>query len=618
MKEYNAESIKVLEGLTAVRTRPSMYIGGISGQKSQGLFRICKEVIDNSLDEYLAGRNSKVVIVYNSKENVVCVIDHGNGIPTEKKKNGNYALTDAMTKLHAGGKFEEGAYSVSSGMHGVGIKATNALSEFLQIWSNSGNGWYTQRFERGIIKSEVKKDFPKKYKKYIGETGVVIEYRADDKIFTDNTKLDVSRLKKELNDIQYLCPKLKINLIVDDTFHKYCSEEGLKDMVYRESIVGKPFVFKSKTLEVALNWTKEEGCKISSFVNISYTINGGTHLDGLRRIISKSLRKYTNEKVETDDLFEGLVGAIHYKCKEPNFASQIKEQLTNVNATKEVMSQLEEPLRLYFDKNKSLTDGIIKYSEKMLKERSKLKDSKNLLRGIDKLTKSVKTIPDKFLDADRKKYKVENLELFLVEGDSAGGHFKYGREDYQGALKLRGKMINAAKYGADKLIGNSKGGGNKEIRDLITVLGCGILSKCDISKLRFNKLILLMDADVDGGHIVNLALAFIVNYIPELIKEGHVYVIDAPLFVGSSATYRAFGNTRNEIEIEMKEKGIKKYDILRLKGWGEVSADQLSELCLSPKTRKLVQLKWSEDSESTMNNVMGKDVAFRKEMLGIE
>ena len=615
---YGADSIQVLEGLEAVRVRPGMYIGGVSGSNPPGLYRICKEIIDNSLDEYLAGRNDALIILYDTKSSIVSIIDHGHGIPTGKKKNGDYALTDAVTKLHAGGKFEQGAYKVSSGLHGVGLKTANALSTYFQVWSNSGSGWYTQYFKKGKPTSKVIKEKPKHFSKYVSNTGVVISYKPDDTIFVDTIKLNITRLKKELIDIQYLCPGLKICLYVDGTKHTYSSREGLAELVSRDTNIAKPFVFSSTNLDVALCWTKEEGTLLNSYVNISNTAEGGTHLDGLRRSVLKCLREYTDDKVEVDDLLEGLVGAIHYKMSNPVYTGQTKDKLTNVEVIKDVSTQLEPKLKHYFSKNKSLTDSIIKYAEKMLRERGKLKDSKDLLRGVDKLTKSIKTIPDKFLDADRRKFKNPNdLELFIVEGDSAGGLFGKAREGFQAALKIRGKMINSAKTTANNVIGNAKGGGNKECRDLITVLGCGILSKYDESKLRFGKIIILADADIDGQHIQNLVLTFITTYIPELIKNGHVYIIDAPLFIGTSSSHRAFGKTRAEIDSKMKKRGISKYDIIRLKGWGEVNHLQLSELCLSPDTRKLVQLKWSDDAESSVNKIMGNDVSFRKELLGL-
>lgn len=630
---YTADSIISLEGLEAIRHRPGMYVGQVSSSNPDGLFRLAREGIDNVCDEWLAGHNNVLIILYDSKTNIVTLIDHGRGIPTEKKKNGDYALTDAVTKIHAGGKFNTDVYKVSSGLNGVGLKAMNALSTHFKIWSNSGKGWYSQQFSEGKKKTEVVKDKPIKYLKYVSDTGVVVEYKPDAKIFVNSIKLNVSRLKRELSDIQYLCPKLKIKLFVDGELTKYYSEEGLKEMIYREGIVGKPFSYQSKNLEVALNWVRNQedikGNSISSFVNISYTNEGGTHVDGLRRVISKCLREYTKEKVELEDLLEGLIGAIHWKMKDPTYTGQTKNKLTNDEVTKEVYDQLEQPLRSYFAKNKNLTDTIVKYAEKMLEEREKLKNSSAVLKGIDKLVKTSKNIPDKFTDADRRKHKnAKDIELYICEGDSAGGHFIHARESFQACLKIRGKIINAARATPTELFGGikSKKGkkgevkktdGNKEIKDLVTVLGCGIEPKFDITKLRFGKVILLMDADTDGSHIKNLVLSFIVNYMPELVKQGYIFVVDAPLFVGTSVNEVVYGKTRNEIDIKMKNKNIKKYNISRLKGWGECSENELSTLCLNPNTRKLIQLKWSDDAESTIRQMMGDDVTFRKELLGV-
>lgn len=614
---YTADSIVALEGLEHIRTRPGMYIGQVSGGSPAGLYRLCKEVVDNVCDEFLANHNDTLIVTYSSKTNVVSVIDHGRGIPTDKKKNGNYALTDAVSKLNAGGKFNTDVYKVSSGLNGVGLKAVNALSTHFQVWSNSGNGWFTQRFSEGKAKTKVSKELPKHYNKYIGKTGVVVEYKPDSKIFVDTIKLNVARLKKELKDIQYLCPGLKIKVIIDGVVTKYESKEGLKDMVYRDSIIGKPFLYSSDNLDVALNWTSEEGTTLSSFVNISCTAEGGTHLDGLRKAVLKCLREYTDERVEVDDLLEGLVGAIHYRVSNPVYTGQTKDKLTNADAVKDVQKQLEPKLAKFFAKNKSLTDRIIKYAEKMLKERSKLKDSKDLFKASDALAKEIKNIPDKFTDANRKGYKVEDLECFLVEGDSAGGSFNKAREPYQACIRVRGKMINCCRATANQTIGTAKGGGNKEIRDLVTVLGCGVLSKYDEKKLRFGKLILCTDSDIDGAHIANLALTFVCTYMPDLVKNGHVYYVNAPLFVAVSSNAREYGMTRNEVEQKMKNKGISKYDILRLKGWGEASPEQFSTLCLNPETRKIVQLKLDDDGLSTVDKIMGNDVSVRKELLGL-
>jgi len=308
---------------------------------------------------------------------------------------------------------------------------------------------------------------------------------------------------------------------------------------------------------------------------------------------------------------------------EPQYQGQTKNELTNSEVTAEIVDKLTPELEKFFKKNKPLLKRIVEYAEKMLEQRNKMKASKDLLKGLKTLNASANRISDKFLDADRRKYKnPKDLEMFIVEGDSAGGHFKQAREGFQGELKIRGKIINAAKANPEDLFGKpgKKGeakDGNREIKDLVAALGCGIGDNYDESKLRFNKVIILSDADVDGQHIANLCLAFFINYMPDLVKNGHVYIIDAPLFIATSAKHKVFGMTRAEVDAQMKKLKCNDYTVTRLKGWGETSPEQLSELCLNPKTRKLIQIKWTTDTEKMCENTMGGDVAFRKELLGI-
>lgn len=627
MKLYDASAIDVLSGSTALRKRPDMYVGATSGDPSAALYRILREAIDNSLDEYLGGFNKQLYVFYDSNTYETVVLDNGRGIPVgwnEKVKMD--ALTAVVSQVHAGGKFDHESYKTSSGKNGVGITALNALSKRLQVWSNNSKNkkWHTQVFEKGEIKSEVlMNDPPKELKKLVPATGTILKWTPDPEIFKDSCRLDVARLKHELHDIQYLCPFLHIHMIIDGEEIEFFSEDGLCELVAKNPTDDTIFSYSDEFTDVALNFTKEDGTSFKSFVNICYTNLGGTHLDGLKKAITNVVKENSKQKITNDDILEGVIGAIHHRMAEPQYQGQTKNELTNSEVEKEIVDKLTPELEKFFKKNKDVLKRIVEYAEKMLEQRNKMKASKDLLKGLKTLNASANRISDKFLDADRRKFKnVKDLEMFIVEGDSAGGHFKQAREGFQGELKIRGKIINAAKANPEDLFGKpgKKGEskeGNREIKDLVAALGCGIGENYDESKLRFNKVIILSDADVDGQHIANLCLSFFINYMPDLVKNGHVYIIDAPLFIATSAKNKVFGMTRAEVDQQMKALKCSDYTVTRLKGWGETSAEQLSELCLNPKTRKLIQIQWTEGTENMCEKTMGGDVAFRKELLGI-
>lgn len=623
--EYTAESISVLEGLEAIRYRPDMYIGSPSGNPSDGLYRLCREILDNSIDEYLANSNDNIYIFYDSKTHITTVIDNGRGIPVGyNEKAGMDSLTAVVTKIHAGGKFNHNTYKTSSGKNGVGASAVNALSDHMQVWSNNSadRKWYTQSFIKGVQTGEVEKTkLPEEYKPYIKKTGTIITWLPDKTIFTDSINLNVSRLKRELHDIQYLCPKLKIKLFVDGNEIEYYTEKGLSELVSQGQQNETIFTYSDADMDVAINFTKDEGYDFKSYVNVCYTNLGGTHLDGLKKSICSYIKTLSKEKISNEDILEGMIGAIHCRVAEPQYQGQTKNELTNSEIEKLVIERLTPALTKFFKKNKALTEKIVKYAEEMLAKKQKMKADKALLKGISQLNSGAKFISDKFLDADRRKFKnPKDLEMFIVEGDSAGGHFNRAREAYQASLKIRGKIINAAKATAESLFGSKTADeeGNKEIKSIVSALGCGIQDDYDENKLRFGKVIILSDADVDGQHIANLLLSFFITYMPKLIQNGHVYVVDAPLFIGNSAKGKKFGMTRTDVDNQMKADGIKDYDILRLKGWGECTAEQLSELCLDKKTRKLKQIVWTEDADDILNKTMGDDVTYRKRLLGVE
>ena len=627
--EYTANSIDFLKGLETVRKRPTMYIGAVSGNPSDGLYRLLREAVDNAIDEYLAGFNDQLYIFYNTKTKETTVLDNGRGIPVGwNEKAQQDSLTLVFTQLHAGGKFDKQSYATSSGMNGIGQKAIAALSNRLQVWSNNSKGkkWYTQIFEKGLIKSDVKQvTLPEPYKKLIKKTGSIVSWIPDETIFTDSTNLDVPRLKRELKDIQYLCPHLHIHIIMDGEEIEYYSENGLIELVTQDQEKDQIFIYNDNNTDIALNFTKNDGYSFKSFVNVCYTNLGGTHLNGLKKAICNIVKSNSKKKIQNDDILEGVIGAIHHKMAEPQYQGQTKNELTNTSVEPEIIEKVTPSLEKFFKKNKELLNGIISYAETRLDQREKAKLDKDLAKGLNALNKAAHKISDKFVDADRRKFKNPmDCEMFIVEGDSAGGHFTKAREPNQACLKIRGKIINAEKasdtdlFGKKTKKGEKEESGNREIKDLVAALGCGVGDGYNEANLRFGKVIILSDADVDGMHIQCLVLSFFVNYMPDLIKNGHLYIIDAPLFVASSAKNKAYGMTRAEVERKMKQDKVSDYTILRMKGWGEANADQLSELCLETKSRNLIQLKWTEDLPEIINKVMGSESDFRKEMLGLK
>ena len=626
--EYSANSIDFLKGLETVRKRPTMYIGAVSGNPSQGLYRLLREAIDNAIDEYLAGFNNVLYIFYNTKTKETTVLDNGRGIPVGwNDKAQQDSLTLVFTQLHAGGKFDKQNYATSSGLNGIGQKAIAALSTKLQVWSNNAKDkkWHTQTFEKGKITSEVEKTkLPEKYTGLIKKTGTIVSWIPDGTIFTDGTDLDIHRLKHELSDIQYLCPNLEIHLIIDDVETTYFSQNGLVELVSKDLEHDTIFSFQDDYTDVVLNFTKRDGYSFKSFVNVCYTDQGGTHLNGLKKALCNFVKANSKKKILPDDIMEGIVGAIHHKMAEPQYQGQTKNELTNTSVEGEIIDKLTPAFEKFFKKNKELLKTIVDYAETRLAQRERAKADKDMAKGLNALNKAAHKISDKFLDADRRKFKNPlDCELFIVEGDSAGGHFSKARVSNQACLKIRGKIINAEKASNEDLFGKKvkKGEkeqtGNREIKDLVAALGCGVQENYNEYNLRFGKVIILADSDVDGSHIQCLVLSFFVNYMPELIKNGHLYIIDAPLFIASSAKNKVYGMTRAEVDSKMKKLGSKDYTLLRMKGWGETNPEQLNELCLNPESRHLMQLKWTDNLPEVINKIMGAESTFRKELLGI-
>ena len=499
-KAYDANAIESLQFPENVRRRPDMYMGATTGKYPPALYRCLREIVDNSLDEYLCDHNSVLHIFYDSRSSVCTVIDNGRGIPTEiNDKTGKSALFLVFGQLHAGGKFDKDSYKVSSGKNGVGCKGTAALSEWLVAFSNNNKNkmWMCQRFGRGLPEGSVMPAaIPVEFKSCIKKTGTIVQFKPDSQIFKDGIEMDIARLKRELKDIQYLCPRLNIQLHIDGQVTSYYSENGLTELVCDGKQYEHVFSYTAENIDAAISFTKKDGSSFKSYVNIVYTDMGGTHLAGFKKIICDIVKENSKKPIANDDILEGVVGAIHYKMAEPQYQSQTKNELTSAEAKEDVMNLLDKPLRAFFKKNKSLLDRIVKYAEEMYAKKEKMKADKDLLKGLKQINNAARYISEKFSDADRRKYRnVDDLEMFVVEGDSAGGHFKQAREGFQACLKLRGKIINAAKATAADLFGSNKKGaekdGNREIKDLTAALGCGILENYNESNLRFGKLVIM-------------------------------------------------------------------------------------------------------------------------------
>lgn len=643
--DYNPDSIKVLKGLDSIRKRPDMYVGSTTGKYSNGLYRLCREALDNAIDEYLANSCYTIQIHYDERTNRVTIADSGRGIPAGiHSDSGQNSMTLLFTEIHAGGKFfndsDESSYKTSSGRNGVGQKAISALSSELQVWTSNTDSskWATQTFAYGKCITDVelipfksvglKDDCPI----IVPKRGTIISWIPDETIFKDGIALPIKRLVSELKDIQYLCPKLKIDLYIskldqsENEKISFYSEHGLSELVDQmaESTSEKVFTYTDDKLDVAVSFSKLEGSIFKSFVNVINTDQGGTHLDGFKKILCEGFKDKSKVNINAEDILEGVRGAIHYKSSDPQYQSQTKNELTSAEATEEVMNALRKPIRTFFNSEKELFNRILSYSEMMSQKRKKLREERDALKGIKKLNRS-KYISEKFSDADRRKYPdPRSLELFIVEGDSAGGHFKLAREGFQACLKLRGKVINATKATYAQLFGsqkkNSTEEGNREIKDLTAALGCGISENYQEENLRFGKVIIMTDADPDGLHITNLILAFLMKYMPDLVANGHVYAIDAPLFLADGTgsggkLHRVYGDTRQEVERGMANLGCSKYSITRMKGWGECNAEDLGSLCISPKSRKLIQVNLDSDYLISLNETMGEDSIYRKHIL---
>ena len=622
-QEYGADQIQILEGLEAVRKRPGMYIGSTS---SKGLHHLVYEIVDNAVDEALAGF-CDTVKVYINEDNSITVRDNGRGIPVGiNKKKGIPAVEVVFTILHAGGKFGGGGYKVSGGLHGVGASVVNALSTWLEVDIFHEGKIYRQRYERGKVMYPLK---------IVGDTdkrGTEVRFLPDPTIF-EETVFDFSVLKQRLREMAFLTKGLKIVLKdkrpeenVALTFHY---EGGIREYVEylnksKEVLYPQVIYCEGKkgdvVVEVALQHNDSYNEGVYSFVNNITTPEGGTHLAGFRSALTKTFNDYarknkllkdSEQNLTGDDIREGLVAIVSIKIPEPQFEGQTKQKLGNSEARGAVDSVVSEQLTYFLEQNPNVAKIICEKAVLAQRAREAARKARDLTRRKSALDGM--SLPGKLADCSDK--DPQNCEIYIVEGDSAGGSAKTARSRAtQAILPLRGKILNVEKSRLDKILVNN------EIRAMITAFGTGIHEDFDITKLRYNKIIIMTDADVDGAHIATLLLTFLYRFMPDLIKEGHVYLAQPPLYKvekNKKVWYAYSDEELNKILTDIGRDGNNK--IQRYKGLGEMDASQLWETTMDPEHRILLRVTMDDETSSeldlTFTTLMGDKVEPRREFI---
>jgi len=621
--EYGADQIQILEGLEAVRKRPGMYIGSTS---LKGLHHLVYEIVDNSVDEALAGECSHIEVFIN-EDNSITVVDDGRGIPVGiNKKSGLPAVQVVFTVLHAGGKFGGGGYKVSGGLHGVGASVVNALSKWLEVLVETDGKAYKQRYERGKVVTPLEE---------IGTTdrhGTTVTFLPDKEIF-EETVFDYPTIKHRLREMAFLTKGLRISLTdkreegkKTDSFHyeggimEYVSYLNKNQTVLYDKIIYCEGKKGTVQVEVALqhNDGYNEGCY--SFVNNINTPEGGTHLTGFRNALTKTFNEYAklmklvkeNDPALTgEDIREGMTAIVSIKIPEPQFEGQTKQKLGNSEARGAVESIAGEQIMIFLEQNPAIGKMIVEKALLAQRARDAARKARDLTRR--KTALEYMNLPGKLADCSDK--NPDNCEIYLVEGDSAGGSAKDARDRAtQAILPLRGKILNVEKSRLDKILEN------KEIQSMITAFGTGIHEDFDITKLRYKKIIIMTDADIDGAHIDTLMLTFIYRFMPELIRKGHVYLAQPPLYKVEKGNKIWYAYNDKELENIMSEIGRDSNNkIQRYKGLGEMDAEQLWETTMDPERRVLLKVMMDEENASeidlTFNTLMGDKVEPRREFI---
>ena len=620
---YDAGSISVLEGLEAVRKRPGMYIGSVS---TKGLNHLIYEIVDNSVDEHLAGFCTEIRVVL-EKDGTATVTDNGRGIPVDMHQKGISAARLVFTTLHAGGKFDDSAYKTSGGLHGVGSSVVNALSTYMDVKISRDGAVYHDRYERGVPVIELENGLLPKIGK-TKKTGTTINFLPDDTIF-EKTKFRAEEVKSRLHETAYLNPELTIifeDKRGDQTEHiEYHEPEGIigfiRDLNKKKEALHEPVYFKGEAdgieVEAAFQYVNEFHENVLGFCNNIYNAEGGTHLTGFKTTFTTVMNQYAREigilkEKDTNftgaDIRNGMTAIISIKHPDPRFEGQTKTKLDNPDAAKAVGKVAGDEIVLYFDRNLDVIKTVLSSAEKAAKIRKTEEKAKTNL-----LTKQKYSFDSNGKLANCESRDPKKCEIFIVEGDSAGGSAKTARNrNFQAILPIRGKILNVEKASIDKVLANA------EIKTMINAFGCGFSegygNDFDITKLRYDKIIIMADADVDGAHISTLLLTLFYRFMPELIYEGHVYIAMPPL-------YKAMPKSGEE-EYLYDDKALEKYrrthkgpfTLQRYKGLGEMDAEQLWETTLDPKRRllKLVEIEDARMASGVTEMLMGTEVPPRR------
>ncbi|SFI70935.1 DNA topoisomerase (ATP-hydrolyzing) subunit B [Thermoflavimicrobium dichotomicum] len=620
---YDETQIQVLEGLEAVRKRPGMYIGSTS---SRGLHHLVWEVVDNSIDEALAGRCDTIIVIVNP-DNSVTVIDNGSGIPVGiQPKMGRPAVEVVMTVLHAGGKFGGEGYKFSGGLHGVGVSVVNALSEWLEVEVKREGKIHRQRYRRGVPEMDLE------VIGYTNETGTKITFKPDKEIFTETTVYDYDILQNRLRELAFLNRGIKI--VLEDQ-----RGEGRKDIFQfdggicsfvehlnrNREVLHEPPIYIEGTkeqiqIEIAMQYNDSYSSNIYSYANNIHTHEGGTHEAGFKSALTRVINDYarrnnllkeSDSNLTGDDVREGLTAIVSVKITNPQFEGQTKTKLGNSEARTATEQLFSDRFQSYLEEHPAVAKKIISKAVTAARAREAARKARELTRRKNAL--EVSSLPGKLADCTSRNAEIS--ELFIVEGDSAGGTAKQGRDRmFQAILPLKGKILNVEKARLDKALSND------EIRTIITALGTGIGEDFNLDKLRYHKIIIMTDADVDGAHIRTLLLTFFYRYMRPLIENGFVYIAQPPLYKlqqGKTIRYAYNDKAKEELLKEMEENGKGKVDIQRYKGLGEMNATQLWETTMDPESRALlrVSLEDAMDADQVFEMLMGDRVEPRRDFI---